>query len=214
MVRRNVSLWTVVLIGFYGLATFANDWSKVADTLARAVVYVNNAEGSCSGFVINANARGPAAKTGSKSTDFILTAAHCDGDKLYADHVPAAVIYKDPQKDLMVLEVEHLDRPALPLSTNNPKIGDAVASYGFGFGLERALFRTATISDDKLYIPEQGIGGPFIVTDAAFVGGQSGCPVANLNGDVVLIVQRGGDGVGIGVGAEIIQAAVGRYFAR
>jgi S1-C subfamily serine protease len=215
MVRRSVFLWVAVFVGFYALATFANDWSKVADELAKSVVYIDNAEGSCSGFVINADARrGDKDDKATKATDFVLTAAHCDGAKLYADHVPANVIYKDDKKDLMVLEVENLDRPALKLAASNPKIGDSVASFGYGFGLERAMFRTATISDDKFYIPEDGIGGPFIVTDAAFVGGQSGGPVANLNGEVVLIVQRGGQGVGIGVGAEIMRAAVGRFFAR
>ncbi len=200
------------LILLFATPVFANDWTKVADSLAKSVVYVDNTEGSCSGWVINANAR-PVAKDGVKM-NFVLTAAHCDGDKLYVDHVPANVVYKDAKKDLLVLEVEDLGRPALKLAASNPKIGDSVASYGYGFGMERAMFRTATISDDKFYIPEEGIGGPFIVTDAAFVGGQSGGPVADLAGNVVLIVQRGGSGVGIGVGAEIMQAAVGRFFGK
>ena len=191
---------------------YANDWSKAADILSKASVYLETAEGSCTGFVINVNARS-AVKEGVKK-NFVLTAAHCDGDKLFVDHVPATVVYKDSKKDLLVVEVEDLGRPALKLAAKNPKIGDPVASYGYGLGLERAIFRTATISDDALYIPEAGIGGPFIVTDAQFVGGQSGGPVVNLSGEVLLIVQRGGSGVGIGVGAEIIQAAVGRFFGK
>ena len=76
------------------------------------------------------------------------------------------------------------------------------------------MFRTAHIADDDTYIPEDGIGGPFIVTDAQFVGGQSGGPVVNASGDVVLIVQRGGGGVGIGVGAETIRGKAGRYLQK
>ncbi len=196
----------LALVLLFSTAVYANDWSKVADSLAKSVVYIENAEGSCSGFVINASAH-----KGEK--DFILTAAHCDGANLFVDHMPATVVYKDVKKDLLVVEVEDTGRPALKLASSNPKIGDSVASYGYGFGMERAMFRTASVSDTAFYIPENGIGGPFIVIDADFVGGQSGGPVVNAAGDVVLIVQRGGSGVGIGVGVDIL-AAVSRYFGK
>lgn len=186
---------------------FAADWESTVARLARAAVYVENSTGSCTGFVINA-----AARKGDK--DFVLTAAHCDGEKLYAAHVPATVVFKDTKKDLLVLEVDDLDRPALALATTNPKTGDEIASYGYGYGLERSMFRIAHVSDTGMFIPEEGIGGPFIVIDAAFISGMSGGPVVNASGDVVLIVQRGGEGVGIGVGADIIREAVGRYFQK
>lgn len=208
---KRVALVFMILIA---TMAYGNDWSKVADILTKSVVYVNSNDGSCSGFVINAHVNAGISDKGNREKNYILTAAHCNGKELYADHVPATIVYLDPQKDLMVLEVSDLNRSALKLAMANPKIGDSVASYGYGFGLERALFRTATISDDKLYIPEDNIGGPFIVTDAAFVGGQSGGPVVDLAGDVVLIVQRGGQGVGIGVGAEILRTQVGRYFEK
>jgi S1-C subfamily serine protease len=198
---------SLVLVLFASVSVFANDWSAAAAKVTKSAVYIENAEGSCTGFVINSAARAKG------ETDFVLTAAHCDGEKLFVDHVPARVIYKDTQKDLLVLEVEDLSRPALKLAGSNPKIGDQVASYGYGFGLERAMFRTATISDDQSVIPEIP-GGPFIQTDAQFVPGQSGGPVVNVSGDVLLIVQRGGGGVGIGVGAETIRAAVGRFFEK
>ena len=114
----------------------------------------------------------------------------------------------------MVIEVPDLTRPALRLAKTNPKIGDEVASLGYGYGLERPMFRTTHISDDETYIHENGIGGPFMVTDDVCVGGQSGGPVINHAGEVVLIVQRGGGGVGMGVGAEMIRAKVGRFFGK
>jgi S1-C subfamily serine protease len=59
------------------------------------------------------------------------------------------------------------------------------------------------------------VGGPFISTDASFVGGQSGGPVVDINGNVVSIVQRGDDGTtGMGVGVEIIRERMGRFFAK
>jgi S1-C subfamily serine protease len=145
--------------------------------------------------------------------DYIATAAHCDGTALYADNVPAKVIFKDTKKDLMVLEVDDLKRPALKLATQDPRIGDAVGSYGFGYAWERPMFRLAHIADDKTYVPEGDIGGPFFMLDAAFVGGQSGGPCVNAAGEVVLMVQLASDRVGLGVGAATIKSKIGRFFA-
>lgn len=178
----------------------ASDWAPVAKSLVKSIVYIESKQGSCTGFVSD------------NERDYVVTAAHCDGTELMVDGMPSKVVHKDTKKDLLVLEVKGLDRPALRLAKENPKVGEQVASYGYGWGLERPMFRTAVVSDDDTYIPEEGIGGPFITIDAEFVPGQSGGPVVDLNGDVALIVQRGGGGVGIGVGAEVIRSKVGRYF--
>jgi S1-C subfamily serine protease len=191
------------------LVLLVADWNPVADKLAKSVVYIESTAGSCTGFVI-ADAKGK----DKEDVDYVLTAAHCDGPSLYVDQAVARILSKDVKKDLMVLEVPDLNRPALKLASSNPKIGDEVASYGYGWGLERPMFRTAHVSDDNTYIPEEGIGGPFMVIDAQFVGGQSGGPVVNAAGEVVMIVQRGGGGVGLGVGAEVIRSKAGKYFAK
>lgn len=198
-----VTSLVVLVLSVVGLVA---DWSGPIAKLERSSIYVNSDDGSCTRFVIHSAAREK------KDKDFVLTAAHCDGAKLYADHVPARVIFKDDKRDLLVLEVEDLDRPALPLAKDNPKIGDEIASYGYGYALDRPMFRIAHISDTALYIPEGGIGGPFIATDTPFIGGMSGGPVVNNRGEIVLIVQRASNAMGIGVGADVIRAAVGRYF--
>lgn len=186
------------------------DWSPIASTLSKSIVYIETTSGSCTGFIVNANA----VNKNKENVDYVLTAAHCDGPEIFADLTVATVLWKDSKKDLMVLEVADLGRPALKLAKDNPKIGDEVASYGFGWGLERPMFRTAHVSDDNTYIPESGIGGPFMVIDAQFVSGQSGGPVVNAAGEVVLMVQRGGGGVGLGVGAEVMRSKVGRYLEK
>jgi len=206
--RAVLSVLTAVIVTAATVA--AADWATLADKLAKSVVYIETKSGSCTGFVIDAEA----TNKDKQSVDRVMTAAHCEGAELFVDQTVAVVLWKDTKKDLMVLEVPDLGRPAVLLAKENPKIGDAVASYGYGWGLERPMFRTAHVSDDDTYIPEDGIGGPFIVIDADFVGGQSGGPVINAAGEVVLIVQRGGDGVGIGVGAEVMRAKAGRYFAK
>jgi S1-C subfamily serine protease len=188
----------------------AANWPAIADTLSKSVVYIETTGSSCTGFIVNAHA----TNKDKEDVDLVLTAAHCDGKEIYVDQTAAHTLWKDTKKDLMILEVSNLDRPALRIAKDNPKIGEEVASLGYGWGLERPMFRTAHVSDDNTYIPENGIGGPFIVIDAQFVSGQSGGPVVNAAGEVALMVQRGGGGVGIGVGAELMRSKAGRYFEK
>jgi S1-C subfamily serine protease len=208
--RRNVVFWTVLLVVGYSLLTFAADWTPIADKLSKSVVYIESKHGSCTGFVIASKV----VKKDEPDQSYILTAAHCDGPELYADQAVAKILTKDTKKDLMVLSVEALDRPALSLAPDNPHIGETLASYGYGWGLERPMLRQAMVSDDKTYIPEDGIGGPLIVIDAQFVPGMSGGPVVNDKGEVVMIVQLGGGAVGIGVGAEVLKSKTGKYWEK
>jgi len=209
---------TIILIAFalMPISTSAqqtpvvNGWNAVVERLTKSVVFIQMNQGSCTGFVINSTAK----DKDKGDVDYVITAAHCDGTDLYADQRPAEILAKDIQKDLMVLKVEDLDRPALKLARRNPVIGDEVASYGFGYGFERPMFRVTHISDDKLYIPRDNIGGPLMAVDASFVPGQSGGPVVNADGEVVMIVQLGTQIVGFGVGAEIIRDKTGKYFEK
>ncbi len=207
MIRRRplhhsflIAMFAILMLGLVSAA----DWPTVADKVLLSLVTIESEGAHCTGFVID-RVRG-----------HVLTAAHCYTNEktIYADHAPAAVVSLDAKRDLLVLRIVDADRPALKLAAHNPRIGDAVASYGYGMALERPLFRTAIVSDDDTYIPTDNIGGPFVVIDAAFVGGQSGGPVVDQAGDVVMIVQRGTDRVGIGVGAATLQKQVGKYFSK
>jgi S1-C subfamily serine protease len=184
------------------------DWTTTADTLGKSVVSVNSPDGSCTGFVIHDHWKG--------DTDLVLTAAHCDAEPphaLFADGSVAKVIYKDSKKDIMVLQVDDLDRPAVTFAAKNPAQGDDVASLGFGYALEKPMFRTAHVSNASISIPDVE-GGPFVMIDAAYVGGMSGGPVVNAAGEVVSIVQRASGLIGIGIGAEDIRSKVKRYLPK
>jgi S1-C subfamily serine protease len=103
------------------------------------------------------------------------------------------------------------DRPAFKLAPVPAQVGEEAASIGYGYGFEKPLFRVTHISTVRLDI--EGLSGPFTVTDTAFIGGQSGGPVVNAKGELILIVQRGdGGGLGLGVDAAVIKDRVGRYF--
>lgn len=178
------------------------DWAAIAERLRESVVNIETGDdGRCTGFVID-NVR-----------DFVLTAAHCIGDEIYVDSEPAAVRARDVKNDLMVLYVKGIDREALAMAAANPRIGEPVATSGYGWGFERPLFRAGHVSDNKAMVP--GIeGGPWLIVDSAFIPGQSGGPVVNLKGDVVGIVLRTSDRDGFGAGVEVIREKVGKYFTR
>ena len=213
MKRLLVTLLAFALAAGPVWAQTANTWTAVADAVRNSTVFVQvGSQGSCSGFIINDKAKG--GKNHDEDVDYILTAAHCDGRDLYAGQRPATVKAKDIKKDLLVLEVEDLDRPALRFAKKDPLPGEEVASFGYGYGLEEPMFRVANIANDKIYIPYEGIGGPLIAINSTFVPGQSGGPVLNHNIEVVMIVQLGTTIVGFGVGAETIRDKVGRYFGK
>ena len=186
----------------------ATDWAGIIKSVERSIVFVEIGDrGSCTGFVVD------------QTRHYIMTAAHCAPDHnsvLWVDRVMARVVSKDSKKDLLVVEAKDIDPtlPALKLAGKNPERGQEVMSIGYGMGLERPFFRQAHVQDDQTNIPEGGIGGPYISLDAAFVGGQSGGPVVNAAGEVVMIVQRASNTVGIGVGAETIRERMGRFFGK
>jgi S1-C subfamily serine protease len=179
----------------------AQDWALAAARVAQASVYLESPESGCTGFVIDSE------------RDYILTAAHCLHDDLYADSLPVEVVFKDLRRDLMVLYVEGIGegREALRLAAVNPKLGEEVASHGFGYALEHPMFRIAHVSMEEARIDGMG---PFIAIDAAFVGGQSGGPCVNRAGEVVMIVQRASNLMGVGVGAETIRGRVKKFFSK
>lgn len=186
------------------VSVLADAWQDVVKKVEKAVVYIEvQGEGACTGFVINSEKK------------YVMTAAHCYGEKLWVDRVTASIVSLDTKQDLMVLEVKDLDpaKNQIALAAKNPEIRQDVMSVGFGYALERPQFRSTTVSDNAL-IADVGIGGPFVAVSTSFTPGQSGGPVVDINGDVVSIVQRGDGGtLGLGVGAEMINARMGRFFA-
>lgn len=181
------------------LPASATDWSDTARLVARSIVHIRGDKGSCTGFVIDTK------------RDYVLTAAHCDEPKMTVDHLVTHVILKDTKHDLMVLMVPALQKPALRVAATDPAVGTEAATYGYGGGMSRPIFRAVHVSDNALNMP----GAPvkkYIATDAGFLLGHSGSPIVNINGDVVALVQMSSDvNIGIGLGAEALRARVGPY---
>jgi S1-C subfamily serine protease len=200
----------IILTSGSAHARIDTDWAALVKQLQKSVVTIERNDNgvSCTGFVIN-----PKTRRDDSDVTLIATAAHCEAVKLWADQSEAKVIAKNKEKDLIVLAVDELGRPALKLAAENPRVGDSVASLGYGYGLEKPLFRLTHISAET-YIPYEGIGGPLFMTDSTFVPGQSGGAVVNASGEVVMMVQMGTNSVGMGVGAETIREKIGKYFEK
>lgn len=185
------------------VSAYAADWTVAAKAVKQSAVEISvgadaQEAGACTGFVID------------NERDFVLTAAHCDGKELYADNLKAEVKSKDTKTDLMVIYVKDIDRPALKLAKKNPEVGQEVASFGWGYALQQPLFRVAHVSAKDVALERSH----YIGIDGAFVGGQSGGPVINPEGEVVMIVQMGNSVAGFGVGAETIDDKMGRFFSK
>jgi S1-C subfamily serine protease len=204
----NRILACLTLILAFAVAPYAaSPWTPVHLKLRNAVVFIEAFDehgvgrtGSCTGWSINT------------VKHYFLTASHCDAPMILADGTTAVKVFKDERHDLLVLRVEELDLPALKLAVRDPDPGDEVASMGYGFGLVDPMFRLAHISNVDLQIEE--LASQYIMIDAAFIGGQSGGPLANVAGEVIAIIQRGGNGLGIGVGADVIKKRAGKYFSQ
>jgi S1-C subfamily serine protease len=194
---------------FHGGAAAGEPWAEIVKKVSQAVVYIETEVGdekkSCTGFVIDAKRQ------------YVVSAAHCDAAKdgtLWVDRVKGKVISKDTKKDLLVIQVPDLDtHTALLLAASDPDIQEEVLSIGYGYGLERPFYRRANISDTHVEAPDLP-GGPFIAIDAPFQPGQSGGPVVNANGEVVMIVQQANMTTGIGVGAKTLKDRTGRFWAK
>jgi S1-C subfamily serine protease len=208
--RRALVVGLLFCVQLCPIGAGAHEWSALVKELAKSVVPIEgNGQGIiCTGFVINAKVR-----KDDHDKDYVATASHCEAKDMYADQTAAKVIARNTDKDLLVLEVDDLDRPALKLAKDNPTVGQEVVSFGYGYGLEKPMLRKAMISAES-YIPYEGIGGPLFFCDATFVPGQSGGPVVNTEGEVVMMVQRGTTSVGIGVGAEILKSRMGRHWEK
>lgn len=192
LLLATVFLSSVPIIGFL-------DWTAVAVRTLPSVVTIEREGGFCTGMVIDVNRR------------HVLSAAHCDGPNLYVDHSSATVIAKDSQRDLLVLKVDDLGtRPALKLAAHDPQVGAEVLSIGYGYALEAPMVRSTRISA-VTRIPELR-GQEFLLTQEPFVGGQSGGPLLNHDGEIAGIVQASSPQVGLATAASEIRKRVGRYF--
>jgi len=203
------------------LPLFAHDWSDVTARVERSLVAVthkDNAGGKhvCGGFVIHA------------AKDYILTARHCiqnapeqkEGEAeipekdwpetvvFDVDGVPSRVIARWPITDLVIVEGGRA-KPSLDYRRKPLRKGLPVAVVGFGYGLGTSLLLTGTIAAPGAFWSQ---GEIWLTLDFRSIGGMSGGPIFDVDGNVLGVMQRTDDVTSISRPFSTIIAQTGKFW--
>jgi len=122
----------------------------------------------------------------------------------------AAVIGKDPSRDLAVLRIiENLTKPLNPLpiaNSSNSSVGEQVIAIGNPYGLDNTM-TTGIISQTGRLISESSSNSipDAIQTDAPINPGNSGGPLLNIKGQVIGVNTAGlSNGVGFAISSNTV----------
>jgi serine protease Do len=128
------------------------------------------------------------------------------------EEYPAQVVGFDEETDLAVLKVDvEREVPFVKLADSDKiRVGDWVLAIGSPFGLNRSV-TAGIISQTNRETPSTSLFQRFIQTDAAINRGNSGGPLANMNGEVIginsQIATSTGDYNGVGFALPSNEAA-------
>ncbi len=159
--------------------------AAVRDRVAISTVKVY---GTACGRVLNGSGFSPAANTIVTNAHVVAgvnrpTVLRTDGRRL-----PATVVAFDPNRDLAVLRVSGLDRPALPVG--DAEVGDEGAVYGHPRGQDELAIIPARVETQvnaqgfDLY-GETRIRREVLVLAAALAPGDSGGALVDTGGNVI-----------------------------
>ena len=188
----------LVLLLAVPISAPAFEWPSVAEKALQSVVSLeSNGRLQCTAFSINESRR------------LFMTAAHCNGENLTLGGEIAWSVYFNEAEDIMVLQSEGIVKPALKPG-KLPKVGQDIASIGFGYGFKEPMFRTGRVS--KVQAPFDDIG-EFMETDFSIIGGMSGGPMIDQDGKVIAINQRGNMQISLGKNIRQILELTRQYWA-
>lgn len=199
---KKVIAASLVALFLSSVPVHPQDWTSVAAKVAKALVALEDEQGRnfCTGFVIDSQ------------KNFIQTADHCLNGTVYVDGQVAVVMSRDDVNDLAVLKVEKDNRPALKPSARSLKRGMPVMTVGHAYGFEELSVRPGYIS--SLNNTLRGFGVGYVAVVPSLVGGQSGGPIVDVDGNVVAINQVGDNYTGWGQPIGKILASMGKYWRR
>lgn len=175
----------------------AAEFAAFADLLRRSTVQVRSGRrGAGSGVIW-------------KPEGLIITNAH-------VAHGPAATVQlwdgrvfdaevtaRNPQRDLAALKVQATDLPAATVADSDTlRVGQLVAAVGNPFGLEGAL----ALGIIHAIAPSEGHGArTWVQADVRLAPGNSGGPLADVQGRVVGINSMIAGGLGLAVPSNAVQ---------
>jgi S1-C subfamily serine protease len=199
------------------LAACAPTWADTVATVEHSIVRLEftakavdfwtgkefEARATCTGFSIH------------EQYGYFMTAAHClnngTANGLTADKYPARLLYRNDDLDLAVLAVD-LHKPALSFSLVPLRKGDEIGTLGFGYGLTDSLFRAGYVAHPSIDLSEFELPNLWLAFSAPYIGGMSGGPVFDRNGQVVGLVQLSDNLTGFGITIDEILNATRQYW--
>jgi S1-C subfamily serine protease len=122
----------------------------------------------------------------------VVTARHCVGNRMLVNGAPTALVKVDNELALVTLPVG-VEVPPIKIASG-VKIGEPVIASGYGDNILMSLQRHVAFFIDG-----------DIATDGAFVHGMSGGPIVNSKGELVGIIQRANEVVGLGCGFQEVK---------
>lgn len=134
----------------------------------------------------------------------ILTDEHCVGKEMTADGKPVKVLAADEYFDLALLETELVKPVSLSFRDVPVERFEPLKGIGYAYGWTRL-----TVLDVKPFLIDYKVdpkSPPGLIVQGQYIGGMSGGPVIDKDGQVVGIIQRARDNTGYGVGITIIKA--------
>ena len=190
--RAVIFLFACIGVGCLDAAPLrALDLERLDESVVRVVVPINKTDASIgTGFVIND--RGNVV-----TNHHVVAQAGSDVQVIIKGHLKeplsARVLFKDPERDLAVLQVDGLRQPAVPLSLIEPHLGDRVYAFGYpGIGDRLNTAQSATLNTGAIsriftapWGPDTRLQIRLIQHEASINPGNSGGPLFNSCGQVI-----------------------------
>ena len=174
------------------VTTYTKMVDRVSASVVRITVVMDEGQHTCSGEVIGVNR--------------VLTAGHCFGESIQADGIQAKVLKVDKWADLMVLSVL-TSKPAIEFRDSDVVRFEDLTAIGYAFGwskLSVTQVRAYLLNIDPFDANNEM--APGLIVQGTYIGGMSGGPVVDADGRMVGIVQQANQGIGYGVGTQLMRA--------
>ena len=108
-----------------------------------------------------------------------------------------------------VFRTHGIPRPTLKFMKGETVRGEQVMALGYGYGQVEPILRLAHVSNPAMAYESEPVES--IIFDNGFVGGQSGSPVINSQGDVVTIATQSDEHSGWGRPTPELRKALKKF---
>jgi S1-C subfamily serine protease len=157
----------------------AESWPTrdVLASITRIDVQMGESAGTCTAFSVD------------QALGRFVTANHCAQGTVRHGGITFAVIARDEDADLVLLQTDRGSLPALKLGSQ-PKTGDSLLSVGYPLSSPKPMLLPSMYQGQ---FDAWADGGNFAIFAGNAIPGMSGGPIVNTRGEVVSVVLGGGN---------------------